>query len=335
MTSAPPPSPTRSAAPAIEPWATLRVGLKAGPRELDELAMQAELLTAVGTLLAEEPDVGGAETRDPGTLGGATRPELWIYTVPGALPRLEARAAALCESFGLEVDVTAEVRHDDDWRDAWKQFYQPMCFGGDALLLRPSWIERRPDDPEREIVIDPGRAFGTGLHESTRLCLVALCRAWKSGRAPRRVLDLGCGSGILALAAARLWPDAEVLAVDNDPEATATTTENAELNGLSQSLAFRSADRLRVRTGVLSDLQGDAPFDLFIANIRPDVLVPLAPAARPFVAGGGLVILSGILEPERARVLAAWRAAGLQEVTPDEPSTFDGEWCALVLEPVS
>ena len=313
--------------PGVIPWATLRLRLAAGPRAPELLAAQAEILSGVGTILAEDPDVGGAETRDPGTLGGATRPELWIYTVPHALPRLRTHAADLCERVGLKVDIATEVRKDDDWRDAWKQFYRPMTFGDGVLLLRPSWIAREPGDPEREVVIDPGRAFGTGLHESTRLCISALCNAWASGAAPGRVLDLGCGSGILALTAARLWPSADVLAVDDDPEATATTIENAELNNLS--------DRLRVRTGQLHDLGGELPFDLLVANIRPEVLVPLAAPARPFVAGNGLVILSGILRPERARVAHAWRDAGFHELGPEDPRLRDGEWDAIVCKPVS
>jgi ribosomal protein L11 methyltransferase len=313
--------------PGVIPWATLRLRLAAGPRAPELLAAQAEILSGVGTILAEDPDVGGAETRDPGTLGGATRPELWIYTVPAALPRLRALATELCARVRLPVDLATEVREDDDWRDAWKQFYRPMTFGDGALLVRPSWIPREPGDPEREIVIDPGRAFGTGLHESTRLCLSALCNAWESGAEPERVLDLGCGSGILALAAARLWPSAEVLAVDDDPEATDTTRENAELNALH--------DRLRVRTGQLHDLTGELPFHLFVANIRPDVLVPLAAPARPFLARTGLVILSGILAPERARVAEAWRDAGFHDLGPNDPRLRDGEWHAIVLKPVS
>lgn len=320
---APPPSDE----PGATPWATLRLRLVAGPRAPELLAAQAEILAGVGTMLAEDPEVGGAETRDPGTLGGATRPELWIYTVPHALARLRAQATELCRQLNLEVDIASEVRHDDDWRDAWKQFYRPMTFGDGALLLRPSWIPRQPGDPEREVVIDPGRAFGTGLHESTRLCLSALCNAFQSGAEPDRVLDLGCGSGILALAAARLFPDADVLAVDDDPEATSTTRENAEQNDLE--------GRLRVRTGQLHDLAGELPFDLFVANIRPDVLVPLAAPARPFVSHSGLVILSGILVEERARVAAAWRDAGFHDLGPEDPRLREGEWHAIVLKPVS
>jgi ribosomal protein L11 methyltransferase len=320
---APPPSDDAG----ITPWATLRLRLAAGPRAPELLAAQAEILSGVGTVLAEDPDVGGAETRDPGTLGGATRPELWIYTVPHALQRLRGQASDLCARVGLKVDIATEVRHDDDWRDAWKQFYRPMIFGDGALLLRPSWIAREPGDPEREVVIDPGRAFGTGLHESTRLCIAALCNAFGSGASPERVLDLGCGSGILGLVAARLWPDAEVIAVDEDPEATDTTIENAELNALG--------DRLRVVTGQLHDLAGELPFDVFVANIRPEVLVPLAAPARPFVSASGLVILSGILAPERARVATAWRDAGFHDLGPEDPRLRDGEWHAIVLKPVS
>ena len=101
--------------------------------------------------------------------------------------------------------------------------FRPLRFasadGSRTLLLRPSWIDRRPGDPTLELILDPGRAFGTGQHETTRLCVDALVDLSR-GTAPRSVLDLGCGSGILALAAARLFPTARIAAVDNDPEAT-------------------------------------------------------------------------------------------------------------------
>lgn len=312
-------------APASKPWATVRVTLPEGPREPDALASEADRLAAIGTFVADAPNVGGAEYRDPSTLGGATRPELWIYTLPEALDDVQALTQQWADQLGLSVRLRAQVRHDDDWRDSWKQFYRPLYFGeGDsALLVRPSWIEATAEDPPRQLVLDPGRAFGTGLHESTRLCLARLCALHGLGAAPKTVLDLGCGSGILALAAARLWPRAHVSAMDVDPEATATTADNAADNGLS--------DRLTIATGELSAL-APRPFDLLIANIRPSVLVPLAPATLAYTHAAGRALLSGVLTEERNEVAAAWVAAGWSDPRAEAPGLVDGGWCALDLD---
>ena len=312
-------------APASEPWATVRVTLPPGPREPDVLASEADRLAAIGTFLADAPDVGGAEYRDPTTLGGATHPELWLYTLPEALDAVQNLAQQWADELGLKVLLRAEVRHDDDWRDSWKQFYRPLHFGEgeSALLVRPSWIAPTDDDPPRQVVLDPGRAFGTGLHESTRLCLARLCALHRAGLRPKTVLDLGCGSGILGLAAARLWPQADVVAMDVDPEATETTAENAADNELSE--------RLTIRTGALDALPARR-FDLFIANIRPSVLVPLASAARAYATASTRVLLSGVLVEEREDVATAWVTAGFFDPRAEAEGLVDGGWCALDLD---
>jgi len=306
-------TPSRSEPPI--PWATVRVSLAPGA---DDDAV--DRLDALGLMLASEAAVGGVERRDPGTLMGASQPEQWVYTTPEGLEPVLARVPALAEDLGLTVSTAVEVHHDDDWRESWKRFYEPAVLGEGALLLRPSWVERRPGDPEREVVLDPGRAFGTGLHESTRLCLARLCALWAEGERPRRVLDLGCGSGILGLAAARLFPEAELWARDFDPEAVDTTEENATLNGLRA--------RLDLAVGTIEDLEAP-PMSLVVANIRPQVLVPAAPAIRSQLAEGGRVLLSGILVEEAARVRAAYEACGLRSVS--APDAVQGEWQAVEL----
>ena len=276
-------------------------------------------LEGLGALLAGEPDVGGVETRDAGTITKAVRPELWVYTTPAALDRVKERVEALAPQFSLPLRLTGRIREDDDWRDTWKRFYRPRVFGeGDRkLLLRPSWIEREADDPALEVVLDPGHAFGTGLHESTRLCLMRLCTIAKA-IAPLRILDLGCGSGILAIAAARLWPDAELVAADTDADSAATTIDNARRNGL--------ADRIEVHTGDITAVPHPT-FDLIIANILPVVLVPLAEQVGPWLGSGTRVLLSGIHGEEDARVQAAWERAGLAVVGTE----VEGIWTLLDL----
>jgi ribosomal protein L11 methyltransferase len=319
-----------------EAWSTVRVAMRElGVTEEDnEAKVRAnEQLEALAALLAAREDVGGVETRDPECITegpdfvAVERPELIVYTTPARRDAVEAavREAAAMLGLGLglgpELDIEAEDHHGDDWRDAWKRHYRPQLFGTGQtrLLIRPSWIERRAGDPSCELVLDPGRAFGTGLHESTRLCLEALVRL-AGELQPRRVLDLGCGSGILGLAARAIWPDLEVLLADHDPEAVETARENAAHNALEGGLSF-----MQLSLGADTGARQLEPGELVFANIRPEVLIPAAPTLIAATAPGGTLILSGILEEEGDEVLAAYPGFELQ-ARPRE-----GDWCALIL----
>jgi len=295
-------------------WATLTVDLSPISGDNGE-----ELRDALATLVAEEEGVSGVEVRDGTTLGGSDdTSQLIVYTEPPELDRLGPTIRGLAGSLGLDLRIETAVRNDDDWRDAWKQFYSPIIFGDGALLLRPSWIPRRPGDPQRELVLDPGRAFGTGQHESTRLCLELVCGlepTLASQRPPARVLDLGCGSGILALASARLFPGiSQLVAIDIDPEATATTEENAALNEVSA---------IEIRTGTIDDAEGT--YGLIFANIRPSVLIPGAQAIAARLGPDGDLLISGVLIEEAEEVTAAYVAAGLKVVG----SQTAADWIAL------
>ncbi len=293
------------------------------------IAEATEQLEGLAALLAGRVDVGGVETRDPSCIAdgpdfvAVERPELIVYTTPGSRGEVEQAARELVEMLGIVAQIDVADHSGDDWRDAWKRHYRPLLFqaASDAsarLLIRPSWIAREPDDPPRELVLDPGRAFGTGLHESTRLCLHALVElgvSWPQG--PRSVLDLGCGSGILGLAAARIWPQLRSLVLaDHDIEAIETARENAERNGF-EAIEFMQID--------LAGEVGLPAADLVLANIRPEVLIPAAPKIAAATAEGGHLILSGILEPEGDSVLAAYAELELL-ARPRE-----ADWCALVL----
>lgn len=302
-----------------EPWATLEIRLRSAGD--DDWSAAGERLEALSAMIADDDRALGVETRDMSTLGQQTlHPELVVYTRPDALEGLGELAARLGEELRLDLALVPTVRVDDDWRDTWKQFYAPIVFGAGALLLRPSWIDRRPGDPELELVLDPGRAFGTGQHETTRLCVEAMVELAAVGFAPRTILDLGCGSGILALAAARLFPGAtHIVAVDNDPEATDTTRENAEINHLG--------DRLEIVTGTALELSGD--HDLILANIRPSVLIPIAGQLAERLAVDGVAVLSGILGEEAPAVLAAHAEVGLHLHMRRDLN----DWCTLLLRP--
>lgn len=242
-------------------------------------------------------------------------PEVREALLAAALATLESARAA-----GLAVDpVTIRERTADEseWRDVWKQFFRATRVGR-LFTVRPSWDPWQARDGELVIDLDPGRAFGTGAHPSTRLA-VGLAEDWRDGRTDvRRFLDLGCGSGILAIAAAHLWPEANGLAVDNDPEAVACSRENFARNRVrSVALATGSLDR------------AEGVFDVILANLQADVLGALAPAMAAKVAPGGCAILSGILPEQVDEVLAAYTDAGLAPARRRD----EGEWAALLLRP--
>lgn len=324
-----------------ETWSTVRVAMTNVALEPMTIAEATEQLEGLAALLAERDDVGGVETRDPTCIAdgpefvAVERPELVVYTTPASRDAVEQAARELKDMLELDAVIEAADHHGDDWRDAWKRHYRSLLFTATSapeqrLLIRPSWIPHEADDPERELVLDPGRAFGTGLHESTRLCLQALVDLGASipaSELPRAVLDLGCGSGILGLAAARIWPTIRSLCLaDYDIEAIETAQENAERN------AFDGGGSAVPITFLQLDLAGGAPLpeslwgaDLVLANIRPEILIPAAPAIRAAIAPGGRLILSGILEPEGDAVLAAY--VGFQLLARPR----EADWCALVL----
>ena len=213
-------------------------------------------------------------------------------------------AAALghLQAFGLRPigELTTRIVQEADWADAWKAYFPVMRIGR-RLVIRPTWRRhrRRPDDVV--LALDPGMAFGTGLHPTTRLCLAAVEDLADRGVVTgARVLDVGCGSGILAIAACKLGA-ASALGVDTDPIAIEATAANARRNALAR--------RIRAREGSLPTGEGD--FDVVLANLIAGVLVPLAGALRDELRPGGTLLASGIFVDREAEVRDAFEAAGL------------------------
>ena len=225
------------------------------------------------------------------------------------------------QAFGLRPigELSVTVVHESDWADAWKRHF-PVLRIGRRLVIRPTWRRHRRGPEDVVLALDPGMAFGTGLHPTTRLCLAGIER-WadegvldSAGAAPRRALDVGVGSGILAIAAAKLGVGA-VLGVDTDPIAVAATVANARRNGLAR--------RIRARQGSIPT--GERPFDLVVANLIASLLVALAGDLRDELVPAGRLLASGIFVDRESDVRRAFEAAGLAIVRADR----EGEWVAL------
>ena len=195
---------------------------------------------------------------------------------------------------------------DADWENNWKQYYKPMEIG-ERLIVVPEW-ESANTAGRIALILNPGLTFGTGSHATTRLCLTALEKHVAQGQ---RVLDLGCGSGILSIAALLLGAE-HAFACDIDEKCVDVAYENAALNGIGK-------DKYTVRWGdVLSDRQLQkemgGQYDIIVANIVSDVIIGLASQVRPFLKEGGLFLTSGIIDTRAAEVAQKLRAAGWEIV---------------------
>jgi ribosomal protein L11 methyltransferase len=251
----------------------------------------------------------GVEERDETTL--AKSAASGKVTLVGAFATREDADEAIAQ-----LDASLSPRYEevvgDAWRDAWKEHYKPYAIA-EGLVVRPPWEAYEAKPGEKVLELEPGRAFGTGLHETTRLVARAI-KAHASEVEGKLAIDVGCGSGILALAAVALGA-ARAVAIDNDPEAVDVTRENAARNGLTDEIDASITD--------VAALDVDAP--LVLANIEARVLVPMASDLKRRVSPGGLLLLSGILVPQKDEVRAAYADMELLEA----PSL--GEWVLLAL----
>jgi len=243
---------------------------------------------------------------------------LLIYASAGDAEAVRAAVAGAAEAGAV---AAAEPVPERDWSEEWKRGLEATVISP-RLLVRPSFVERVPAPGQAELVIDPGQAFGTGSHESTRLAL-----EWIDALAPElprgcRVLDVGTGTGVLALAAIRL-ADARAVACDSDPLATAAARETALANGLAAGLALF--------TGSL-DALGDGDFDLVVANLLKRELTPLVRGIAAHTAPGGRAILSGLLARDAGQILPALTAAGFSAAGTREAVDANGDrWTALLM----
>lgn len=216
--------------------------------------------------------------------------------------------------------MTLENVEDADWENNWKQYYKPMEIG-ERLLVIPQWEEADPGD-RTPLYLDPGLTFGTGAHATTRLCLTALEGLVRSGE---RVLDLGCGSGILSVAALRLGAGS-ALAVDIDDKCRTAARENAGLNGIGPETLEVLVGNI-LTDGTLAERIGGG-YDIVLANIVADVIIALAPRVRGLLNPGGTFVCSGVIEGRAEETEAALAAAGLTVRERRE----DGGWYAFICE---
>ena len=225
----------------------------------------------------------------------------------GAGVRLMARLAAVS-------DLRERAVSEDDWRDSWKEFFHPLRIGG-GIVICPTWRDCETLPGDTVIRLDPGMAFGTGHHPTTRMCLELLEREIAEGD---RVLDLGCGSGVLSIAAAKLGA-AGAVGFEIDAAAVRAARANVDMNGVG--------DRVETVHGTLPSAKAPPQgFDLALANISARVVTDMAANLADCIAPGGTLIASGVIEAHLDGVIAALDAAGATV----RERAMDGDWAALV-----
>ena len=215
-------------------------------------------------------------------------------------------------------ELQTRVVHEEDWAEAWKEHF-PVLRVGRRLVIRPTWREHQAAPDDVVLSLDPGMAFGTGLHPTTRLCLAGI-EAWADSAllSDARVLDVGTGSGILAIAAALLGAS-YVLGIDTDPLAVATAEANAASNGM--------ADFIDARAGSLP-LAEPAQFHLVVANLIAGLLIDLAPELARTIWPGGRLLAGGIYRDREAEVRSAFESADLTIIG----RLAEDDWVALEAE---
>lgn len=271
----------------------------------------------VAALIASEVPAAAAGTEQRGD-----EIVFWVAADQVASALAETRdAVARWAAGGAAVDParvrSAEAMPEEQWRDAWKKYFKVSRLTRQFVVV-PSWEQYAAAEGEVVIDLDPGMAFGTGTHASTRLVLEELQVLADAGTTPARILDVGCGSGILSIAAVKRWPGATCVAVDNDPIAVQATAENALVN--------KVADRIDASVTPLGELV--ETFPLVLANIQAHVLRELRDLLIARCAG--TLVLSGLLTPQAAPLADEFVAAGMRLVG-IRASTDDPQWSSAVL----
>ena len=243
----------------------------------------------------------------------------WDYVNPEVLERLNSGAFVsiyrdtnfVIPDFLKEYEISSAIVDDQDWLHKWEEYFIPAKITDD-IVVKPLWREYTPKEGETVIEIDPGMAFGTGTHPTTSMCIKHLEKYTKKGDS---VLDVGCGTGILSIAAAKLGAG-DVLAVDLDPEAVESTKRNAELNSCASCMDIREGD-------LTKGLNYKA--DIVVANLMADLVIMLSQDVAKHCKEGAYYITSGILDEKEEIVSKAIKDAGFEILE----VLHEKEWCAI------
>jgi ribosomal protein L11 methyltransferase len=292
---------------------------KAGPRPLWKISVSTgrEAEEALAELLASV--FGGNVTSYRNAETGATNVSLYFEARKAWSAEAKIQLLAgikRVKSCGLETgpaSVSVQRVRREDWAESWKRHFQPLEIGS-ALLIRPSWSHQRPRKGQKSIVLDPGLSFGTGQHPTTAFCLREIASRHKPGR-EQSMLDLGPGSGILAIAAAKLGY-APVHALEYDPDALRIARENARRNGVAHKIEFALND--------VTQMPSTSPlkYSLVCANLISNLLISERAKLVSCLAPGGILVLAGILKTEFEAVERAYQAVRFLAIK----TTARGEW---------
>lgn len=272
---------------------------------------------AVAELLATHVAAGPSAYTDAET--GVTTVSVYSITPPPNATQTKAvlrRALTELKQFGLNVGsarISTVKLPRENWAESWKRHFPPLEIGA-ALLVKPSWIKRKLRPGQKLVVLDPGLSFGTGQHPTTGFCLREVVRGCKSG-ATRSFLDMGTGSGILAIAAAKLGY-APIEAFDYDPQCVKVSTANARTNRVEKKLRIAQADLTKLPR------RSAKQYDLVCANLLANLLIAERDRILARVKPGGTLVVAGILKREFVEVQSVYETAGWRLVA----SKAEKEW---------
>jgi ribosomal protein L11 methyltransferase len=235
----------------------------------------------------------------------------------GRIAQVKERLLRLMETdLGFDpgtLQLSTESVDEKDWENEWKKYFKPQRVS-DFVVIKPTWEPYTPASDETVVEIDPGMAFGTGTHETTRMCIALLEEYLQAGDS---VLDVGCGSGILAVVAAKLGAGS-VLALDLDSVAVETAQKNVLINNAEGKVRV-------IRSDILSAVPEDSKYNIIVANIIADVIIKLNQSILRYMKKPGIYICSGIIKDRLDDVLAALKKNGLRAIKVSNR----GEWCAI------
>lgn len=293
-------------------WTEIRITVNAD--DVDRAGDIAQMVVPYGiyiedyrTLEEEAWEIARIDLIDEDLLAkDRTKGIVHIYISPEENPN-EA-VSFLSERFGaegIEYEIDENLCKNADWENNWKKYFKPMPIGK-RLLIHPIWEQEYEANGRAVLHLEPGLAFGSGTHDTTRLCLETLEKYAEKGKS---VLDIGCGSGILSVSCLLLGADRAV-GVDIDALAVKTAKENGETNGFSEP-------QYTVLQGSMTD-KVSGKFDIIAANIVADIIILLCRDIKNYLAPGGVFITSGIIEPREADVLAAFEENGIEVIARHE-----------------